>query len=160
MLKNFLIAVMVLSFFSSCKSNSAFKYNQDFAAREKGLIPDITTTETNVARYITAQQFDSVAVAGEKMESLVNNQLTEIKKENAPDAKGGEAFKTAGIKYFEYLKDMYTSYKNYGAAKSDEDRNAELLKLQQLVAKKGAVVEDIKQAQTTFAAANNFKIAP
>ncbi len=159
MLKQLLFAAMILAVLSSCSSNAAFKYNQDFAAKEKLLIPNITSTETNVARYIVARQFDSVAVAGEKMEGLVDEQLNKIKKENAPDAKGGEEFKTAGIKYFQFLKDMYTSYKNYGGAKTEEGRNEELSKMQELVAKKSTVIQDIKNAQITFASANNFRVA-
>lgn len=158
MLKKISFAVILLVCLAGCKSKSAFNYSQEFVKKERSLLPDINTTETNVERYIGAEQYDSIAIAGERMEKLVDAKLKEVKDEPAPDAKEAESFKEACIRYFAYIKSMYTGYKNYGAAKTPEDRDIEMKKLQEIVAGKTAAIEDMQRVQKKYADANGFKL--
>lgn len=158
MFRKIFFAAAVVAFLASCNSRTAYKYNQDFVAKEKALTPDIVKTETAVGKFAQAQQWDSVAAISDKMENEVEEQITEIKKTPAPDAKGGEKFKAAALDYFGYMRSMYTSYKDVGNAKTDEERMIELKKMQDIVAQKEAVSARIRAAQEEYARENNFKI--
>ncbi len=158
MLKKISFAVILLVCLAGCKSKSAFNYSQNFVKKEQSLLPDITTTENNVERYMAAEQYDSIAVAGEKMEKLVDAKLKEIKDEAAPNAKEADNFKEACIRYFSYIKSMYTGYKNYGSAKTAEARADEMKKLQDIVAGKTGAIEDMQKVQKKYADANGFQL--
>jgi hypothetical protein len=158
MRKKISFAVILLVCLAGCQSKSAFNYSQNFVKKEQSLLPEINTTETNIGRYGIAQQFDSLAIAAERMEKLVDEKLKEIKDEPAPDAKEADNFKEAGIKYFSYIKSMYTSYKNYGLAKTPEDREEGMRKIQEVIAAKTAAIEDMQKVQKKYADANGFKL--
>lgn len=158
MVKKMIALVLIVIGFVSCKSNNAFKYSQDFVGSEKKLMPMIETTETKAGEYIALQQYDSMAMVSEKMENAINDVIKDAKTKPAADAKDGEKFKVDVIKYFEFLKSVYASYKDYGNAATDNARQQEAIKMQALVSKKSAVVKTIQTAQEEFAKANGFKI--
>jgi hypothetical protein len=158
MLKKIIIAAIFLISIASCKSKEAFNYSEDFVKKETSLLPDITSTEDKVMRYVAAEQYDSIAIAGEKMEQLVDVKLQEIKKAPAPDVKEGDNFKEACVKYFGYIKSMYTSYKEFGLAATDEARQEARQKIVDLAGGKQAAINDMQTAQKKFADANGFKI--
>ena len=152
------MAATVMLSMAACNSKTAFNYSQDIVKKEKSLMAEITTTEDNVKNYMENEQYDSIAYAGERMEKIVDVQLKEIKDKAAPDVKEGENFKEAAIKYFTFIKSMYSGYKSLGSAATPEDREEELLKLSELVGKKEAAVNDMQKAQKKYAEANGFKL--
>lgn len=178
MIRKILSGVMIATFFLACNNksdssttttseneknvsadtSSAFSYNEDFVKKENSLEPMITTTEENVQRFMDAEKYDSIAVAGEKLEHMIDDIITQIKNAPAPGVKGGEEFKQAGIRYFDYMKQMYVVYKDFGNAKNEAGRNEELNKLQELTAKKPAEMQHIQEAQQKFAGDNGFRI--
>lgn len=158
MLKKLLIPVFALSLLVSCKSKNAFQYNQDIVQMENSLVPDITTTESKIEGFVNQGLFDSVGVAGEKMEEKVEAEIKKIKDKPAPDVNGGQEFKKVSIDYFEYLKSIYTSYKKYGFAASEAAREAELQHLLEIVNNKQAFMKKMNDAQVKFAEANGFKM--
>ena len=158
MLKKIIFAAIVLISFASCKSKAAFNYSQDFVTREQGLIKDIDITESNVKNFLAAEQYDSIAAAGERMEKLVDVQLREIKDKPAPDVKEGDNFKEACVSYFSFIKSMYTGYKDFGNAKTPEARQEQLTKVQEITGHKQAEVDNIRSVQKKYADANGFKL--
>lgn len=158
MFKKLLLGCMVLCSLAACKSKTAFNYSEDFVKKERSLLPDINATENSIKEFMEKEQYDSIAIVAGKMEDIVDAKLKEIKDQPAPDVKEGENFKEAGIKYFQYIKSMYTGYKNYGSAKTAVDRETEMNKLVELVDKKGAAIEDMQKMQKKYADANGFKI--
>ncbi|MBK7433958.1 MAG: hypothetical protein IPI66_08705 [Chitinophagaceae bacterium] len=158
MIRNFALALLLVAGFAACKSKDAFNYSQEFVKKERSLLPDINKTEDNVKRYIAAEQYDSIAIAGANMEKIVDAKLKEIRDEPAPKAKEADNFKEAGIKYFLFIKSMYTGYKDFGNAKTPEDRETEMNKLRELVDKKTDAVNDMQAAQRKYADANGFKL--
>jgi hypothetical protein len=158
MIKNIIITFVILTFFPACNSNNAYTYSEEFVASENSLIPNIEITETKVETFIENEQFDSVAVASEKMENQIDSIIGEIKIKPAPNGKLGEKFKVDVLKYFEYFKSIYASYKNYGNAKTDKNRIEEAVKMQTIISTKDAVVKKIQQSQREFAEANGFKL--
>src|SRR3954470_11415248 len=107
-----LSCILLCLFLYSCKSKVAYNYSQKIVSMERSLIPTMTTTEQDVAKYAKVQNWDSVNNISDRMEKLVNSKLEEIKMETAPDVKEGEEFKKASIRYFEYISDIYASYKD------------------------------------------------
>ncbi len=158
MLKKITFGLLVIACLASCKSKTALDYSQDLVNKENSLLPDINSTEEKVKRYVEYKQYDSITIAGRKMEQLVESRIKEIKEKPAPDAKGGEEFKAAGLRYFAFIKSMYTVYADFGSAGTDEEREAQLQKLFELVGKKDASIKDMQNAQQKFADANGFKM--
>lgn len=141
-----------------CKSRAAFDYSENFVKKEKSLSADITSTELKVGRYMEAEQYDSIAIASEKMEAEVDAVMKQVKDEPAPAVKEGDNFKEAGVKYFAFIKSMYTAYKEFGNAKSTDGRQAALDKIKDIVARRTDAVSEIQQAQRKFADANGFQV--
>lgn len=153
-----IIAFIIFISITSCKSNNAFNYSEDFVKKEKSLLPDITKTEANVKRYMDNEQYDSIAIAGEKMEDLINNKIKEVRTTPAPDAKEAENFKESCVRYFEFMKSIYTGYKEFGKATTKEQREAEMNKLAEITNKKRDAINAIQQAQLKYAEANGFRL--
>jgi hypothetical protein len=158
MLKKLLLGVALITFLASCNTKTAFNYNEDFVKKEKSLEPEISKTETSVSAYMATEQYDSIAVAGEHMETLIDKIVKDIKDKPAPDVKEGSSFKEAGIRYFDFMKSMYTVYKDFGHAGTPEGRQVQLERLQSLTSKKTEEIQHIQDAQKKFADANGFKI--
>lgn len=146
--------------FSGCGLNNrdAYKFNQSLVDKESALEPFIVKTEANVARFYAAKEYDSIALAGKNMEQLIDDKIQEIEKNPAPNVKDGKEFKEAFIKYLSYFKNVYNTYKNFGNATTEEDRNAALLKINELLQTKPSVLTEIKARQKKYAADNNFKL--
>ncbi len=159
MFKKIIIAAILFAGLASCgKSKSGFKYSQDIVAKERSLQPDINATETKVEKFAMSGQYDSIAAAGAHMEEVVQKKIDEINKMPLPGAKGASDFKAAVMRYFAYIKSMYTAYKDWGSASTDEVRSAELEDIQKLVDGKNEVITDMQKAQKKYAEDNGFKI--
>jgi hypothetical protein len=151
-----LIAVVIL--ITSCKSKEALNYSNKIVAKEKSLEPAIKDTEKKVAEFIRAYSWDSMINVSQRMVTLVDSKLTEIKSEAAPNVKEAENFKKAAIDYFEYLKGVYTAYIKYGEVPTVEEKASEIEKIQDIVNKKDEVIRKMQNAQKKFADANGFKV--
>jgi hypothetical protein len=155
--KMFFSLIMLMAF-CSCNSRSAFNYSQDIVKKEQSLTQDITSTEDKIKIYFEKEQFDSIAVAGARMENIVNTKLNEIKEQPAPDVKESAGFKDASIKYFQFIKSMYTGYKEFGNASTAAGREKEMGKLRQILLQKTEAITEMQKAQKKFAEANGFKL--
>ena len=160
MLKKLIIITTLVAGMTACKSNSksARDYNNDIIAQENILLPEATATDSKVAKFYEAGQYDSIAAAGEKMESLVQKSIDEINSMPVPNAKGVDDFKAAMIRYFKFIKSLFTNYKEYGQADTDEKRLEKTLQIQKTVSEKKDVHNEMQGAQRKFAEANNFKL--
>ena len=149
---------MLLISIASCNSKAALNYSEEFVKKEMSLMNDVNSTENKVERYAQAMQYDSIAIAGEKMEQLVEAKIQEIKKAPVPDVKEGENFKEACLKYFGFIKMMYTDYKEFGRAATEEEREVVKNKIIELTNTKQQAMDAIKAAQKKFADANGFRL--
>ena len=157
MLKKLLLSVIVIAALTSCKSDAGYKYSQYFVDKEKSLVPEVNSTEEQVGRYAGSLQYDSIRIVSAALEKKFDVAIDEMRQKPAPDAKGGELFKSEALKYFEYMRSIYTAYKDFGAA-TDEDREGVRARFLEIIQKKESVIENVKAAQRDFAAANGFKI--
>lgn len=159
MRKQLFAVVIAAALLTACDSKkAAFQFSQDIVKKETSLITDIEKTENAVERYNTAQQFDSIAIAGEKMENLIEEKVKEIKAMKTPKAKGAEEFKTAALRYFQFMKSLYTGYKNYGKASSAEEREKVIQDVMKIVNDKDIAIKDMQTAQKKYADDNGFKL--
>jgi hypothetical protein len=158
MIKKIIALVFIAVTVISCKSNNAFKYSQEFVTNEKKLIPLIEITEKKVEGFISEAKYDSIAIVSEKLESVIEETIKDAKAKPAADAKDGEKFKADVIKYFEYLKSVYSLYKDYGNAGTEEGRQQQITKMQEILSHRPQVVSTIQTAQKDFAKSNGFKI--
>lgn len=158
MLNKIIVLILLTTCLVACNTQQAFKYSEAFVAKEKSILPYIEMSEKNIERLITAEQFDSVTLVAQQMENRVALLIDSIKIAPAPDATDGEKFKVDVIKYFEYIKSVYTIYKNYGSAGNDELRNVQVDKLTALVNRRDEITTTIQKAQRSFAKANGFTI--
>ena len=160
MLKKLIIIATLVAGIAACKSNSkaARDYNNDIIAQENILLPEATATDSKVAKFNETGQYDSIAAAGEKMEGLVQKSIDEINALPVPKAKGVDDFKAAMIRYFKFIKSLFTNYKEYGQADTDEKRQEKILQIQKTISEKKDVLTEMQGAQRKFAEANNFKL--
>ena len=81
-----------------------------------------------------------------------------MQKLDAPDVEEGENFKKEAVKYFSYLKAIYSSFNKFTMAATDEAKEAERSRLVKIVSEKEEATKALQVAQQKFAAANNFRI--
>lgn len=160
MRKNLFLTALLFAGLVACKSNSksAFNYSQDIVAKERSLTTDITETEGLVEKFAGAGQFDSVAAVSARMENKVQKKIDEISALKVPDAKEADNFRDAALKYFKYIKRIYTAYKAVGEAPTAEERQKLVEDMQEVAGKKQDVIDDMQKAQKKYAEANGFKV--
>lgn len=150
--------VLLLTFLFSCKSKTAYEYSQQIVQIETQLSAAIAIADKKVSKFLQSQQNDSAIMITRQMEELADNKLKEVQRLDAPDVEGGDNFKKAAVRYFSYLKSIYTSFKKFTMATTDEAKEAERRKLVRIVNEKEEATEALQAAQQKFAAANNFRI--
>jgi esterase/lipase len=158
MFKKFLIAILFVAGITGCNSKSAYNYSEKIVAMEKSLLPDIEKTESSVEKFVKAEQYDSIAAAGARMEGLVEKKIKEIESMSVPKAKEAASFKEATLNYFKYIKKMYTGYKEWGNAATDEEREEKLSEIMEFLEGKQKAIDDMQKVQRKFADANGFKV--
>ena len=153
-----ILAGLLILLLTGCKSKSAFNYSQDMIKKERSLIPHIEATEDKVGKFAAKEQFDSVAAVATTMENMVQEKIDEIKSTQAPKVKEADNFKSAMLKYFQFIKSLYTNYKNWGNAETSEKRDEIILDMQKLVGDKENVMKEMQAAQRKYADANGFRL--
>ena len=151
-----IVALLVL--LVSCKSKTAFDYSQQIVKMETDLAADIAIADKKVSKYIETNQNDSAAIITQQMEELAENKLKEVQKLDAPKVEEGENFKKEAVRYFSYLKSIYTSFNKFTMATTDDAKEAERRKLARIVDDKEEATKALQVAQQKFAAANSFRI--
>ena len=148
----------LLAILFSCKSKTAFDYSQQIVKMETELAADIATADKKVSKFLEAEQNDSVIVIAQQMEDMADKKLKEIQNLDAPSVEEGENFKKEAVRYFSYIKAIYTSFNKFTIATTDEAKEIERSKLVKIVNEKEEATKALQVAQQKFATANNFKI--
>ena len=152
-------AFLAISFLvSSCKTKQAFNFSEDIVKKEKALEPMIMQTDSAIEKYAGQLEYDSMVAVSQRMESRVQQAIDEIQEMPADGLDEGQNFKDASLKYFGYIKSIYTSYRKVSGASSDEERQGEYEGLMALVQKKEKVLQEMRDAQEKFAKANGFRL--
>ncbi len=159
-MKRIFFIAAIITGFVSCKSgsNAALKYNQRIVEMDRSVQPEEQLTEDRVGRFYNEGKYDSIGAAGEHMETVLQKTIDDIQSMPSPDAKGIEDFKAAALKYFAYFKSIYTVYKEFGMATTEEKRQELIDKKQDLWARRDDAVKELQQAQKIFSDANGFRM--
>ena len=154
-----ILPIAIICFFAiACKSKMAIDYNDLIAKKQTELGESIDKVEPNLKNYFASYQYDSIVSVSSRMEAKVDSVMKEIKSKPAPNVKEGENFKKAALHYFEYMKSVYTSYKNYGLQTTPEGRQIQQQIMSMVVSQEDKAIADMQQAQKIFAKDNGFKI--
>jgi hypothetical protein len=133
-------------------------YNDMIAAKQKSLGKSMDDAEPNLKNYFASYQYDSIANVSGRMETKIDSIIHEIKNKPAPHVKQGENFKKAALQYFDYMKSIYTSYKNYGLQATPEGRQIQLQIMSLVIQQEDKMIADMQEAQRIFAKDNGFRI--
>lgn len=152
------IFTLLLVLLFSCKSKTAFDYSQQIVKIETELAADIAIADKKVSKFLDAKQNDSAIIITQRMEELADKKLQEVQSLAAPNVEEGDNFKKEAVRYFSYLKSIYTSFNRFTMAETDEAKEAERQKLARIVGDKEEATKALQVAQQRFAAANNFRI--
>lgn len=143
-----------------CKSKVAMNYNDMIVARQKNLGKSMDQAAPLLKIYFASFQYDSIASISSRMEIRIDTIIKEIAKKPAPAVKQGENFKKAALHYFDFMKSIYTSYKNYGLQNSPEGRQIQLQIMTMIINNEDKMIAEMQKAQKIFAKDNGFKIQP
>lgn len=158
--------VVIIFFFIAVACNNTKKESHDTAIQlsekivntEQILAKPLAQAEQKILAKLDSSNFDSVGAIAAEAELLIAEQIKEIEALRVKDFKGGEAFKSSAINYFEYVKSIFANYKNIGYAKTEGARLYEVRRMDSLRSQQQSVVTQMQLAQKQFAENNGFKV--
>jgi len=153
-----LFAILLLVSLVSCQSKSAFDYSEDIVRMERDLSADIAEADQKLLAYMDAKKSDSAVMMSRHMEALAEDKLNEVEKMKAPPVNEGDNFKKSAVRYFAYIKSIYSAFRKFTMAASDAEKEKERKRLVKIIGAKNEITKDMQEAQRRFAAANNFLI--
>ena len=153
-----LFAVLLLVSLVSCQSRSAFDYSEAIVRMERELSADIAEADQKLLAYMDAKKSDSAVLMSKHMEDLAEDKLSEVEKLKVPLVNEGDNFKKSAVRYFAYIKSIYTAFRKFTTAESDSEKEKERKKLAKIIGEKKEITKAMQEAQRKFAAANNFLI--
>jgi hypothetical protein len=151
------IAIIWL-FAAGCKSKVAMDYNDLIVEKQKSLGKNMDQAAPLLKSYFASYEYDSIASLSSRMETRIDMIIKEIAKKPAPNVNQGDNFKKAALHYFDYMKSIYTSYKNYGLQNSPEGRQIQLQVMAMIINNEDKMIAEMQKAQKIFAKDNGFKI--
>src|SRR6476660_7916212 len=143
-----------------CKSKIARDYNDMIVKKQKSLGKSMDQAAPLLKSYFASFDYDSIASVSSQMEIKIDTIIKEIAKKPAPHVNEGENFKKAALHYFDYMKSIYTSYKNYGLQDSPEGRQIQVKIMSMIINNEDKMIAEMQKAQKIFAKDNGFKIQP
>jgi hypothetical protein len=156
-----IVAIAIICFSGvGCKSKVAMNYNDMIVEKQKNLVKNMDQAAPLLKNYFASFQYDSIASISSRMEIGIDTIIKEIAKKPAPAVKQGENFKKAALHYFDFMKSIYTSYKNYGLQNSPEGRQIQLQIMTMIINNEDKMIAEMQKAQKIFAKDNGFKIQP
>jgi hypothetical protein len=156
--KNFFSVAGICFLAMGCKSKVAMNYNDMIVQEQNNLRNGMDEAEPRLKNYFVTFEYDSIVSVSNRMEAKVDSILQKIEKEPAPKADQGENFKKAVLRYFDYFKTVYASYKNYGLQTTPEGRLSAGQDMTMTLSHEENMIADMLEAQRIFAKDNNFKI--
>lgn len=157
------VSIAFLLVFVSCKSEkneqavTPQKFNEQIVLLEESLEEPLLKAEAEIKVRSEKADFTGMAQSAKAMEDTVSKKISEIKK-IAAVGKGGEDFKTVAVRYFEYIKSIYTSYRNIAEAKTEEARVEATKKMNDVLNSQPAVLSNLQTSQQKYATDNNFVV--
>jgi len=152
-------AFLFVLLLTACGSKKkAFQFSEDIVKMETELTPEIEKTETEVEQAIEKGDNDAVIKSSSRMEGLIDAKIKDIEGRSVKGISRGEEFKKACLHYFEYMKNIYTSYRKYGEATTEEAKQKVAEDMVRIVNGKNQEVTNLQNEQREFAKENGFRI--
>jgi len=158
MLRKLLGVALIATLFVACKGKTAVDFNDKLVMVQSNLNLYVNNEEMKASKYFEEGKFDSIYALGSRLETFVQSKIDEVEKVKTPDLPQAENFKSAYLKAYKVLKEIYTMYKAIGIAKTDEERQTLVEKVQVLVDEKDEASKDMLAAQRIFATTNDIKL--
>jgi len=154
-----IFTIAAICFFAiGCKSKMALDYNNMIVQNQQSLAKSMDQTEPQLKNHFANYEYDSIASISSRMEAKIDSIIRVVQSKPAPKVKQGENFKKVALNYFDYMKTIYQSYKNYGTESTPEGRIIGLAVISRVTSQEDKVIADMRQAQRIFAKDNGFKI--
>ena len=151
--------IATICFFAiGCKSKMALDYNNMIAQNQQSLAESMDQTEPLLKDYFANHEYDSIASVSTRMEAKIDSIIRNIQQKPVPKVKQSENFKKVALNYFDYMKTIYTSYKNYGSESTPEGRIIGLAVISRVTNQEGKLITEMQQAQRVFAKDNGLKM--
>lgn len=160
-LKVLVIALLMIGILG-CKNKTtitAKQYSDDVVKMEQSLAEPIRQAENEIKNYADSLKYDQLSAAAKKMEDIIQAKIDTLERVDVAGFNGGDDFKTVAVRYFGYIKSLYTSYKAIGDAKDEPGRIAASDKMNQILSVQQNVNLNMQEAQVKFAAENGFELA-
>lgn len=155
----FFLTISTVVLLTACGSKkAAFEYSEKLVAMENSLVPDITETESKVEIFFANGQYDSAKIMSQRMEDKIAVKIKEVEEMPPPQAEEAENFKKAFLKYFAYMKSVYSSYTKYATQTGEEERVIAFEEMMKVIDKKQDAIDEVQRMQVKFAKANGFSI--
>jgi hypothetical protein len=156
-----IFTVASICFFAiGCKTKTAKDYNDMIVKKQKSLAASIDENEPKLRNYFASNEYDSIASVSGRMEAKIDSLINDIRNKPAPKVTQGENFKKAALNYLDYMKTLYSTYKNYGLASTPEARIIGRELMSRVTSQEDKMIAQMQEAQVIFAKDNGFKIKP
>ncbi len=146
----------------SCSSGSGDEkmatpeaFNDRVYSMEQSLGEPLLKAEAEIRQKQQQGDFKGMAQAANAMEDSVDLRIRAIRKMKPPGV-GGEDFKTAAVRYFEYLKMIYSNYGEIALAADVQGKDAAENKMARWLNWQTQVLANLRSAQAKYAADNGF----
>lgn len=154
--------MLLLSCKSETKEQPAItpqQFNETLVNIEETMAEPILKTEAEIK--VRGDRGDNAALiqSATAMEDTVDAKIAAVK-ELPAIGKGAEDLKTATERYFEYIKSIYTTYREAGEAKTDEEKKAAAEKMNKIISAQPEVMATLKAVQDKYVADNQINTNP
>ena len=151
-------AIIICFYVTACKSEKAKKYSDLIVKKENRLETDIAQATRKLQTYFISDETDSIVSLSTRMEDQINAVMQDIKNTKAPKLKEAENFKQETLKYLEFKKNIFTTYKNYGLQTTPEGREMQRMNMVAVQSQENVMNHNLQAAQINFARANHVKV--
>ncbi len=146
----------------SCNSSSGDEkattpeaFNDRVYSMEQSLGEPLLKAEADIRQQQQQGDFKAMAQTASAMEDSIDLRIRAIGKMK-PLGVGGEDFKTAAVRYFEYLKRIYSTYGEIALASDLQSKDAAENKMARWLTWQTQVLANLRSAQAKYAADNSF----
>lgn len=170
MIKNIAFVLAIL-FLISCNSNTEsgnnsteknaqkvhtpVQLNERVMALENSLEEPMLKAEAEIKVRSDNGNYDGVIQSAKAMEDTIQLRIDHVKSLD-PVGVGGDDFKLISTRYFEYLKSIYTTYREMAEAKTDEARLEKAKQMEAIMKGQADVLGNLQRTQQKYAADNGF----
>lgn len=129
--------------------------NERIVALESSLEEPMLKAEAEIKVRGDRGNVEGVKQSAKAMEDSIQLRIDDLKK-LSPVGVGGEDFKLVATRYFDYMKEIYTTYRQLAESKSEKEQNEKAKHMTDLMNAQPGVLNNLRAAQQKYAADNGF----